>query len=208
MAGARVFVPSGGPATTTDVQGRFELAGVVPEKTFVLVERTGFRLAGRLVDPATTRDPVLLSLARTTDDPGHVIAPLPDPFPRDESRALAKSVLEPYLRRTIEKGNEFERRWPLTTLVGIDPDRVQEMLNKGQFPDQLTLTTLRGELAVQMVGKDPTDAEALIEAIPDSRSRAQFLVRLATAVPGPDAGAGKSCSIRRSCRRVRSLSFP
>ncbi len=53
VAGARVFLPAGGPATATDAQGRFALAGINPGKAVILVEQTGFRLQGWLVDPSS-----------------------------------------------------------------------------------------------------------------------------------------------------------
>ncbi len=56
VAGARVFVPGGGPATTTDVEGRFALEVADPGKAVVLVESSGFRLRGRVVDPSVRDD--------------------------------------------------------------------------------------------------------------------------------------------------------
>ena len=41
IAGARAFVPAGGPATTTDAQGRFILTGIDPGKAVVLVDKRG-----------------------------------------------------------------------------------------------------------------------------------------------------------------------
>jgi CarboxypepD_reg-like domain len=51
VAGARVFVPAGGPATATDPQGRFTLAGINQGKTVILVQQTEYRLQGWLIDP-------------------------------------------------------------------------------------------------------------------------------------------------------------
>ena len=46
VAGARVFLPSGEPSTTTDAQGRYLLEGVLPDKTYLLVKAEGFRFQG------------------------------------------------------------------------------------------------------------------------------------------------------------------
>ena len=106
VAGARVFLPSGGPATTTDAEGRFALAGINPGKTVILAEKAGFRLQGWLVDPSAQADMGSLTLARTSEAPGQVIKPLADPIPPEESRALADRLLEPFLRDAPEKGDD------------------------------------------------------------------------------------------------------
>ena len=53
VAGARVFLPAGGPTATTDDQGRFTLAGSKPGKAIILVEKAGFRLQGWLIDASS-----------------------------------------------------------------------------------------------------------------------------------------------------------
>ncbi len=54
VAGARVLLPSNGPAATTDAQGRFAARPALgAEKTFVLVKQAGFRFQGWPVDPVT-----------------------------------------------------------------------------------------------------------------------------------------------------------
>ena len=102
VAGARVFLPAGGPATTTDAEGRFALAGINPGKAVILVEQTGFRLQGWLVDPSSQAEMGSLTLVRTSEAPEPVMKPLADPIPPEESRALADRLLEPYLHDPME----------------------------------------------------------------------------------------------------------
>ncbi len=52
VAGARVFLPSGEPSTTTDAQGRFVLEGILPDRTYLLVRAEGFRFQGWPAIPA------------------------------------------------------------------------------------------------------------------------------------------------------------
>ena len=52
VSGARVALPSGSPSTATDAQGRFQLEGVLPERTYLLVAAPGFRFQGRQAVPA------------------------------------------------------------------------------------------------------------------------------------------------------------
>ncbi len=98
VAGARVFLPGGGPTTTTDAEGRFELAGIEPGKTFVLVQRPGFRFQGWLADAAVAADLKRLTLARTSEPPEQVVAPVPDPLPDAEFRAMGRQLLESCLK--------------------------------------------------------------------------------------------------------------
>ncbi len=93
VAGARVFSAARGPSTSTDAQGRFELTGVSPEKTFLLVMSSGFRIQGWLVDPAATADAMSFSITRFTEMPERMITPVEDPLPAAERKALCKACL-------------------------------------------------------------------------------------------------------------------
>ena len=64
IAGARVFLPAGGPSSVADARGRFNLRDVLPDKTFVLVQQPGFRIQGWPVDPATRAGELGLTLVR------------------------------------------------------------------------------------------------------------------------------------------------
>ena len=90
------------PTTVTDAEGRFALAGINPGKTVILVEQTGFRLQGWLVDPSSQAEVGSLTLVRASEAPGPVMKPLADPIPPEESRALADRLLEPYLHDPVE----------------------------------------------------------------------------------------------------------
>ncbi len=130
IASARVFLPAGGPATVTDAEGRFTLAGINPGKTVILVQQTGFRLQGWLVDPSAHVDAGLLTLVRTSEAPGSIMKPLPDPIPPEESRALADRLLEPYLRDPMENGDDHARLAAISALSEFDLDRALEFVTE------------------------------------------------------------------------------
>jgi hypothetical protein len=204
VAGARVFLPSGGPSTPTDAQGHFELTGIVPEKTVLLVEHPGFRPSGWPVEPTAVVEPLALKLARSSEPADHPIAPLPDALSDAEMRAIAKQLFEPFLRAAVEKGSDIQQLVPLDALIEIDPDRVREMLDKGLVQSRATLATLRGGLAVPTAPIDPADAEALVEAIDDPRARASFQVQLAAALPKSES-ARKRALLERAAVQARAI---
>ena len=109
MAGARVFLPSGEPSTTTDAQGRFMLEGILPDRTYLLVQAEGFRLQGWPAIPARNPRSGSTSLSRTSEPPDRTMAPLPAPISLEESRSLARRVLEPYLASRTGEGRQWHQ---------------------------------------------------------------------------------------------------
>ena len=183
VAGARVFLPSRGPATTTDAEGRFELAGIEPDKTFVLVQRAGFRFQGWPVDPAVTGDVMRLTLARTSEPPVQVVAPQPDLLPDAEFTAMGQKLIESCLKVAMAREDDFAKQLSLLSVVEFAPDRVRAILDRGEIKNPIVVARLRGDLAVQLAGKDFADARAKVNAITEPRARVNSLARLAAALP-------------------------
>jgi RNA polymerase sigma factor (sigma-70 family) len=203
VAGARVFLPAGGPATTTDTQGRFALAGIHPGKAVILVEQAGFRLQGRLVDPSSTAEVGSLTLVRASDAPGPIMKPMADPIPPEESRALANRLLEPYLQDPIENGHDELRLTAISALTEFDLDRALDLLQHGRFRNedpryQFILEILARTLAV----KDPARAEALVEPIPDPVTKVRALTGVAKALPASER-ARKQALLERATNLLR-----
>ncbi len=86
VRGARVFLPTGSPLTTTDEKGRFALEGALPDKTFVLVQAEGFRMQGWPAVPARQPQERTYVVVRTSEPPDRVMAPLPPAISVDEAR--------------------------------------------------------------------------------------------------------------------------
>ncbi len=185
VAGARVFLPARGPTATTDAQGRFELGGIEPEKTFVLVQRAGFRFQGWPLDASATLGEMRLTLARSTEPPEQVITPLTDPLPAAELKALGSRLLEQSLKSVMAGDDDFAKYLPLMNVVEFEPDRVRQILNEGKIKNARIVEQLRGELAIRSAGQDATDARAEVAAISEPRLRVHFLVRLAAGLPKP-----------------------
>ena len=104
LAGIEVFQSGDGPertSTKTGADGRFALGGFREGSVFVFARGDGFRFFGRLVKPGE-RD-ITLELTRTSERPTHEMRMLPDVIPLEESRALARRILEPYLEDLEQK---------------------------------------------------------------------------------------------------------
>ena len=136
VAGARVFLPAGGPATATDAAGRFTMAGLDPGKAVILVEQAGFRLQGWPVDPSAQPRWGLSRWYAPSEAPGPVMSPMADPIPPEESRALADRLLEPYLPAEPEKGDDRARLEAISVLSEFDMARALELLQDHQFRDE------------------------------------------------------------------------
>lgn len=187
VAGARVFLPSGGSGAVTDAEGRFGLAGIQNRKAIVLAEQPGFRLQGWLVDPSSQAELGSLTLVRASEIPEKVMKPLADPIPPEESRALANRLLEPYLQEPLENENDGPRLAAIRALGAYDLERAIDLLQNGNFRDadrqyQLVRNTLAERLAV----KDPARAEAMVASIPDPLTKVSALTDMARALPASE----------------------
>ncbi len=173
IGGARVFLRPGEPSTVTDVQGRFDLRNILPDKAFVLVQQPGFRFQGWPVDPATQAGELRLTLVRMHEAPDREMTALAEPIPLDEARALAARVLEPYLQKVLEKGAEMYRPPVLEALSAFNLDRALELFKQGMLQDEPSSNILRENLARATAESDPAGAEALVEAFSDSTQRVE-----------------------------------
>jgi RNA polymerase sigma factor (sigma-70 family) len=207
VAGARVFVPSHGPETTTDARGRFALTGVGAEKTFVLVNRPGFRFQGWTVDPAAQTGELTLALARTNEDPAQIVAPLSGPVSEQESKALARRLIEPYVAKAIEKADVMEIRMALRALIDIDRDRVLEVANGGKILPPRFTDELRRDLALNAVKRDPAGATAMAESMILPGPRGFAFVELAAALPVSER-ARKQALLERATLEIKAVAQP
>ena len=204
VARARVFLPSRGPETTTDAQGRFELTGVRAEKTCVLVNRAGYRFQGWPVDPVVQTGELSLTLARTNEGPARIIAPLAAAVSDQELKVLARRLIEPYVARALEKGSPIEKLTALGALIDIDRDRVVEVLNGGKILGPRLADELRRRLALNMVERDPAGATAMVESMVMPRWRTNGIVDLALALPVSER-ARKQTLLERATVEMKSV---
>jgi RNA polymerase sigma-70 factor (ECF subfamily) len=182
---ARVFLPAAGPAAITDQLGRFVLRDVLPDKTFILAQNTGFRTQGWPVDPASQSGELQLTLVRTNEPAAGTMKVLDEPITLDEARALAVRVLEPNLKEEGQEKSALSSLVSIQALGTFDPDRALELfrLRLDERSSVRASDLLRVELAEKQSRSDPVKAQALVEQITDKALRAQALISLAKDLP-------------------------
>ncbi len=183
VAGARVFLPSGEPSTTTDAQGAFLLEGVLPDKTYLLVKADGFRFQGWPAIPAREPRENDLAVVRTSEPPERIMAPQPPPVSPEESRALARRLLEPSLQAALAKGDD-RGIWDFLRIASrTDPVHVLDLLEKHLFQNADRESSIRRMVATELLATDPAAAESIVKAIPKPEYRSWAYVELAAALP-------------------------
>jgi hypothetical protein len=183
VAGARVFLPSGEPSTTTDARGRYLLEGVLPDKTYLLVKAEGFRFQGWPGIPAREPQERKLILVRTSEPPDRNMVPLPAPISVEESRAMARRVLEPPLQAALAKGDLRSKFACLRIASRIDPGRVLDLLEQHPLGEPIADAAVRTLVAMELLTADPKEAESIVNAIARPDLRAWAYVQLAEALP-------------------------
>jgi hypothetical protein len=183
VAGARVFLPSGEPSTTTDAQGGYLLEGVLPDKTFLLVKGEGFRFQGWPGIPAREPRAAKLIVVRTSEPPDRIMVPQPAPISPEESRALARRLLEPSLQAALAKGDDRSRWDCLRIASRTDPARALELLEEHPIQNPGMASSIQKMVATEILATDALAAESIVKAIPNPKNREWAYVELAAALP-------------------------
>jgi hypothetical protein len=126
-----VFQSGDGPertSITTDVDGRFSLGGWRQGPVFPFARGEGFRFFGRLIQ--TGDHDITVELTRTNERPAREMRMLPDAFPLEESRALARRLIEPYCGAAVNQKNQAAQNRALRALAWADPVGVLQRLEK------------------------------------------------------------------------------
>ena len=210
VAGVEVFQAGDGPepaSTRTDDAGRFVQAGFRHGPVFLFARGRGFRFHGRLVQDEVPQVEVVLT--RETEQPARSMATLPDPIPPEESRALARKLLEPCLAFALSHGDDRRKYFALHTLVKIDPAAVLDKLDSIAFQYPATRDTVRNRLVIALAATDPEEASAVAESIAEPGTRrAGVLVDLADALPDSQLFSSPSWTGRwrqaRASTRIRA----
>ncbi len=125
LPGIEVFQAGDGPertATTTDSAGRFALGGFRRGPVFLFARGEGFRFGGQLIKPGAAN--ITVELTRTSERPAQEMSMLREPVPIDESRALARRLIEPYWDMAVKNGNRHAMESAIRALATADPSGV------------------------------------------------------------------------------------
>jgi hypothetical protein len=204
IAAARVLQAGNGRTAETDSSGRFRLGQARPGPTCLIASCPGFRVNG--LAAATSTSPIELTLSRDGKSPERVMATLPPPLPLDESRKLARRVLDPLLKEVLAKGEDGAKLWLLSVVRWIDTPGLLEHIEKTSFARTYASDFLRGEAALGLAAADPDEAVAVAETIIDPASKAGTLVDLVDALPASEHPR-KLALLERAAAQARAASL-
>jgi Carboxypeptidase regulatory-like domain len=184
VAGVEVFQTADGPeptATKSGPDGRFTLPGFRPGPVFLFARGDGFRFYGQLI---RDRDGELtVELTRTGEPSGRVMRMLPEPVSLDESRAMARRLIEPLWPVVVAKRDDRIKFRTLEALANADPAATLEKLESARFTDNVWAFRLQAEIAAAMAAGDPEEAATVAESIADPGWRATALIDVVDALP-------------------------
>ncbi len=184
VANVAVFQTGDGPeqtATKTDTEGRFSLGGFRQGSVFLFARGEGFRFHGQLIRESDRE--VAVELTRTSERPTREMKMLPEPIPLEESRAMARRLVEPVWKVVVEKGDDRTKFDTLHALVNADPAGTLEKLESAKFADKKWEFRIRAEVAVALVDTDPEEAAAVAESIADPGPRVGALIQVVDELP-------------------------
>ena len=183
VAGARVFQTGDGPErteTTTDADGHFSLGGFRQGPVFLFVRCAGFRLHGQLIKAADAT--VTAELTRDSEQPTRQMKMLPDLISIDESRALARRLLEPCWKAVADSDDSTKGEF-LEALLPAHPAGAIEKLQALKFTNEGWRLRVLREAVLALAERDQEEAESFAESIPDPGTRSRALILLADRVP-------------------------
>ena len=110
---------------------------------------------------------------------------LGEPVPIDESRALARRLVEPYWDMAFKNGNSPAMESALRALATADPSGVLEKLDviDPMMGLRAMKGTVQGVVALRLARTDPARAESVVKEIAFPGTRATAMMSLADALP-------------------------
>ena len=208
VAGVEVFQTADGPeptATKSGPDGRFTLPGFRRGPVFLFARGDGFRFHGQLIRDG--KGDVTVELTRTGEPPTRAMPMLTEPMPLEESRAMARRLVEPVWKVVVETGDDRTKYRTLAALVNADPAGVLEKLESARFSEKGPESRLRVDIVVAMAASDPEEALAVAEAIADPRVRAAAIIRAIDTLPDSQRGR-KVTLLDRAALHARATPDP
>ncbi|MGC8641920.1 MAG: carboxypeptidase-like regulatory domain-containing protein [Isosphaeraceae bacterium] len=201
VAGARVVQAGGGSESETDPAGRFVLDRTRPGRSFLIARKLRFRVHGLEVDGKASTS-IELTLSRESGPAQPRMATLPAPISLDESRQLARKILEPLLPDATARGDDAAKLWLLRIERWLDPPGLLEEIEKTKFTRPTTADYLKGQAALGLNAADPEEAAAVAETISDPSYKAGTLVDLVDELP-PSELTRKRAFLDRAAAQAR-----
>ena len=187
VAGIEVFQSGNGSdrtAVRTDSSGRFALGGFQNGTVFLFARGEGFRFHGQMLKPGDRE--INVELTRLGERPARNLTKLADPIPIEESRGLARRIMERWWNLAVAKGDEDGKSFAAQFLIPADPVVALQKIGAIKFPTEESRARLQSIAARVLARTDFEEGETVAESIADPAIRAGTLARLADLVPGAE----------------------
>ena len=125
---------------------------------------------------------VRATLNRDDEPPAQALKTLPDLISIDQSRALARRLLEPCWKVVAELDDSTKYRY-LESLLPADPAGVLEKLQSLKFNNDVARLRLLREAVLVLAERDQEEAASVAESIADPATRSWAFVHLADRIP-------------------------
>ena len=120
-----------------------------------------------------------------SERPAQAMTMLDDPIPLEESRALARRLLEPRWK-VVDAKNDAAKYPDLQRLVMVDPIGVLQRVDGIEFAGPRMKGAITAQAAWVLARSDPAEAETLAAAIDEPGGQARALVAVFDALPDRD----------------------
>jgi hypothetical protein len=152
----------------------------------VFLEKAGFRFSGALLDALQSEVELI---ATRSDESMEPLKTTMTRVPADEQIALARRLIEPYLKSAIESGADIDKNWAISSLARFDAIAALEVIDRTTWGDGMKQRTRDWVIELMIDGLSPgrlDDAVPYIEASEAAESAATAYIQLTRAVPVED----------------------
>jgi carboxypeptidase family protein len=208
VADVEVFQAGDGPERTsvrTDSAGRFALGGFPSGPAFLFARGEGFRFHGQMLKPAD--QDITVELTRTTERPPVELKKLGDLIPIEESRSMARRILENWWKAAVEKKDEGAKFFVVQFLIPADPVGALQKIGAIKFTNEKSRARLQSLTARALARTDFEEGESVAESIADPGVRAGTLAHLADLLPANDKKR-KLAILERAAVQAKATSTP
>jgi hypothetical protein len=203
VAGIEIFQSGDGPertATKTDGDGRFTLGGFRQGSVFLFARGEEFRFFGQMIKLGV-RD-ITVEVTRVSEHPRDEMRILPEVISWDESRALARRLIEPYWQAIVAQKNPAVADRAFRYLAAADPVGVLQKLDAAEFANSGRKPIIQAQVARALARTNPKQAQEVAEAIATPANRASALLSIVDALP-PEERDRKLAVLNRATVHAR-----
>ena len=136
-----------------------------------------------------------------------MLTKLADPIPLDESRGMAKRILDGWWKAASEKREENAKFFVIQFLIPADPLGALQKIGTVKFPNEKSQGRLQSLVARAVARTDFEEAETVAESIVDPGIRAGTLAHLTDLLPATEKGR-KLAILERAAVQARATSTP